>query len=442
MPKTLVSITPYEKPFFSVSQAVLSCQGLKHMPPAARVFIKPNIVFWTKACTFPKWGVITTSRVVEDMVVLLKEHGISDITIGEGIILQPGDVETPVHAFKTLGYEALKKHYGVKIVDVMSRPFKEVNLGDGIKLNFNCDILESDFLVDLPVMKAHNLTKVSLGLKNLKGLIDMGSRKTCHNPDPEKNLHYHIARLFDPMPPALNLIDGIYSLERGPGFDGKMRRSNILVASADLLSADLVGAKLLGYDPSSVPHLALALKRSNRPADLSDIEVVGESIEETAAFHQYSFDYSKSEAYELPLPLAKQGLEGIFFRKFDDTICTYCSTLIGVILASLRQAWQGERWPGVEVLTGKKMEPAKGMDYTILIGQCMHRKNRDHPHIRKCLAVKGCPPKAADVIRAFNEAGIPVNSYLFDQVDMLPGFFMDRYRDNPDFDESFFRVNE
>lgn len=442
MQTSTVAVTRYEKPGHSVRKAILDCDGLKNMPPQARVFIKPNIVFWTKACAFPKWGVITTSRVIEDVIVLLKEHGIEDITIGEGIVGHPGDTETPAHAFRTLGYDNLHKRYGIKVINIMKRPFEKVDLGSGIELKFNRDILESDFLVDLPVMKAHNQTTVSLGLKNLKGVIDLASRKQCHNADYEKDLHYHIPRLLDPLPPALNLIDGIYSLERGPGFDGKMRRSNLLVASADLLSADLVGTKILGHEPATVMHLVRAFERYNRPMDLSDIEVVGERIKDVAAYHEFDFDYASSENCEIPLPLARQGLEGIFYRKFDDTMCTYCSMLNGVILTALRQAWQGERWPDVEVLTGKKMEPSFGMQSTILIGQCMYRKNRDHPNIKKIYAARGCPPDPKDIVKAFNRAGIVIDPILFNQIDNLPGFFMQRYEGNPDYDESFFQVAE
>ena len=243
MQKHSVSIVRYEKPFESVKKAVELVDGLKDLPTGARVFIKPNIVFWTKAVPFPKWGVITTTRVIEDMVVLLKECGAKEITIGEGMVtLQPKDVETPAHAFKTLGYEALRKKYGVHYVNVFERPFEKVDLGGGVELKFNRDIMESDFVVDLPVMKSHNQTMVSLGIKNLKGTIDINSRKKCHSADPEKDLHYMVARLADKMPPMLTLLDGIYTNERGPGFDGKMHRSDLLVASRDVLSADLVGA--------------------------------------------------------------------------------------------------------------------------------------------------------------------------------------------------------
>ena len=97
----LVSIVRYEKPMESVRKAVELAKGLENLPSNAKVFIKPNIVFWTKAVPFPKWGVITTSRVVEDMVVLLKERGIDDIVIGEGTVtFNPKDKETIASAFE------------------------------------------------------------------------------------------------------------------------------------------------------------------------------------------------------------------------------------------------------------------------------------------------------------------------------------------------------
>ena len=119
-----VSIVTYEHPTSSVRKAVDLCSGLSRLPQGASVFIKPNIVFWTRAVDFPKWGVITTSRVVEDMVVLLKENGVGHITIGEGtVLMDPKDTKTPAHAYASLGYETLKKRFGVKAINVFERPF-------------------------------------------------------------------------------------------------------------------------------------------------------------------------------------------------------------------------------------------------------------------------------------------------------------------------------
>lgn len=435
-----VSIVKYESPYESVRKAIERCGGLDHLPPRAKVFIKPNIVFWTRFCEFPKWGVITTSRVIADVICILREQGIEDITIGEGIVGDPEDTKTPAHAFETLGYEHLRRKHGVKLVNVMERPFEKVDLGDGISLKFNTDILHSDFVVNIPPMKTHNQTIVSMGIKNLKGTIDIKSRKKCHNPDPEKDLHFHIARLADKMPPMLTLIDGIYTLERGPAFDGKMHRSNLLVASPDILSADLAGTRLLGRDPASVPYLVHAAENRGRPTDLSDVEITGEAIGEVAAWHEHDIAYLREDNREIPVPLARNGVEGLFYRKFDSTICTYCSYLNGLVLVAIRNAWKGEAWENVEILTGKAMTPAPGMKATILLGRCMYMKNKDHTNIRKRLAIKGCPPEPESVVEALHEAGIDVDPGIFEQAGYLPGFFMARYRDRPEFEESFFRV--
>lgn len=437
----VVAVVRYQAPLESVKQAVDLCGGLAHVKPGMRVFIKPNIVFWTRATVFPKWGVITTSRVVEDMVVLLKERGIDDITIGEGMITRnPKDVATPAHAFETLGYNALQRRYGVNTINVFQRPFEPVDLGEGITLNFNTDILHSDLVVDLPAMKAHNQTVVSLGIKNLKGTIDIPSRKHCHNPDPHKNLDFMVARLADRLPPILTLIDGIYTLERGPGPDGSMRRSDILVASTDILSADMVGARLLGYAPKQVPHLAMAAANCGRPTDLSDIEVVGEPIDELASSHRYDVPYTRDDTGELPLALAKQGIKGVFYRKYDDTMCTYCSQLNGLTLTAIRFAWKGRSWGRLEVLTGKRMNPTPGMQKTILLGRCMAQKHKNNPVINEMIAVKGCPPRPADIVKALHQAGIDADPGLFDNIDQLPGFLMARYQNRPEFEERFFRV--
>jgi len=441
MSKHLVSIVRYEKPLASVRAAVELSNGLDHLPSNAKVFVKPNIVFWTKAVPFPKWGVITTSRVVEDVIILLKERGIDDITIGEGTVtLSPKDTATPAHAFETLGYGTLKQKYGIKYLNVFERPFKKVDLGDGVEIGFNRDVLQSDFVVDLPVMKAHNQTVVSLGIKNLKGLIDIPSRKKCHNMTPGKDLHYWVSKLADQMPPMFTLIDGIYTNERGPGPDGKLHRTNLLVASADILSADLVGARILGYQPEQVPHLVHAAKHRQRPWDFSDIEVVGERIDEVIRPHEYDFGYSQTDEVILPTPLAQQGIKGVFYHKYDLSMCTYCSGVNGLMISAIRFAWQGEPFDDVEVLTGKSMQPTPGKKKTILMGKCIYQAHKDNPNIKEAIAIKGCPPKPAEMLKALHKAGIMADAGLFDNIDQLPGLYMGRYQGKPEYDEGFFQV--
>ena len=88
------------------------------------------------------------------------------------------------------------------------------------------------------------------------------------------------------------------------------------------------------------------------------------------------------------------------------------------------------------------MQPTPGMKKTILLGQCMVKANKDHPDIQEAIPIKGCPPKAEDILKALHQAGIEADPGMFAQVEQLPGFFMAAYADRPEFDEAFFRVEE
>jgi thiamine pyrophosphate-dependent acetolactate synthase large subunit-like protein/uncharacterized protein (DUF362 family) len=440
MGKNIVSIVRYEKPVDSVNKAVELCNGLDQVPATAKVFIKPNVVFWLRTATFPKWGTITTSRVVEDIVILLKEYGIDDITIGEGIVLpKPKDTETPEHAFDSLGYNTLCKKYGIKCIDIHQRPFEKFDIGNGLSINYNTDILQSDFVVNLPVLKTHLQTVVSLGIKNLKGMIDIESRKKCHNINPGMDLHHCVAKLPSKLPPSLTLVDGIYSNEMGPHYSGNIRRSNLLIASRDLLSADMVGAMILGYQPDQVPHLVIAAQDRNRPMDLSDVDVVGEKIEDVTSLHEYTFPYDEDK--KLPLRMAEKGIKGISIGNVDLSICTYCAEILPLVFPFVSRAWTGEPWDDVEVLFGKVQTPTPGKKKTILIGKCMHQAHKDNPDIQEMISVKGCPPSLENVLKAFKQAGIDLGP-LFGNIDLVVSAIMRRYKGRPEFEESFYTIKD
>ncbi|TXT54018.1 MAG: hypothetical protein BAJALOKI1v1_2250001 [Promethearchaeota archaeon] len=437
-----VSIVKYESPQESVQKAVELIDGLEGISPDSKVFIKPNLVYWNKNCDFPKYGMLTTSRVVHDIVTLLNKKEFRDITIGEGIIGEDSkDQETPKDAFEKLGYYKLRDEYDVKVYDTFQRPYEKIQLSDHISARMNSDMLHSDFLINIPVLKTHAQCKVSLGIKNIKGLISIPSRKKFHSADSTFDLHYNVSQLANKIPECLTLLDGIFTLERGPAMDGKAHRSNILVASRDVLSADIVGSMLLGIDPVDVPSLVQAAKDRKRTPDLSDIEIKGETIESLSSPHAWDYEYKENDT--LPLPYAKAGISGIKYHKYDESMCTFCSFYNGIILTAIKTAWKGrdgEPFDNIEVLTGKIMEPTKGMNKTILIGQCQYVKNRDHPHINELIAVKGCPPSTEDIKDALKKAGIKVASYFFKNIDKAPLLFMQKYQGKPEFSEKFFSI--
>ena len=197
MEKSLVSIVKYDKPQESVRKAIDLVHGFEDVPLDGKIFIKPNLVYWNRHCDFPKWGMLTTTRVVEEVVKYLYELGASDMTIGDGIITDdPKDKETSLDAFESLGYNVLKDKYGIKVYDTFNRPFEKVELTEGLSAKMNSDMLHSDFLIDLPVLKTHAQCVVSLGMKNIKGLINIASRKKFHGDDPKYTLHYNVSQHY------------------------------------------------------------------------------------------------------------------------------------------------------------------------------------------------------------------------------------------------------
>ncbi len=441
MNKHRVSIVKYRKKIKSVQRAIELSDTFQNLSGNESVFLKPNIVYWSTAPDYPKYGVVTTSRVVEDTIIALKERGITDITIGEGIVtLDPKDFKTAHHAFETLGYNRFKQKYGIKVINVMEQSFEEVDIGNGLTLNYNSDFLHSDFIVSLPVLKTHAQARVSLGIKNLKGLIDINSRKKCHSEDTEKDLDFHLARLIKNFPPTAVIIDGIYTNERGPGFDGRIRRSNILVASSDIFSADKVGAKILGYEPINIPHLTDYANINKRPIDFSDIEVVGKNIESVQSYHEYKFPYNEDGSN--PIAFEKQGIKGISYRQYDNTTCTYCAIFTSLIPVAISYAWKGDPWEDVEVILGKRMNPTPGKKKTILFGQCMVNKHRNNPDINEMIPIKGCPAKVENIVKAFHQAGIEISSEIIENHDNFARILAIQYKHRfNEFQESFFNEN-
>ena len=425
MEKHRVAIGRYRKKTKSLRRVVELSGAFDNLKGDEKIFLKPNIVFWSPIPDYPPYGVVTTSRIMEDTIILLKERGIKDITIGEGTVtMHPKDFKTTQHAFETLGYNRFKKKYGINLVNVLERPFKKLDLGDDIDLNFNCDALNSDLIVSVAVLKTHSQAKVSLSLKNLKGLIDIPSRKKCHTPDAENDLDFYLYHLPKKLPPIISIIDGIYTNELGPGYDGNMRRSNILISSSDMFSADKVGAMVLGYDPSNVSYLSYYAQENNRPIDLSDVEVVGKTIESVRDPHRYQFPYT--DDHTLPIALSKQGVKGLSYHQYDNTTCTYCSILTGLLPIAITYAWnssEGDPWDDVEVIMGKRMNPTPGKKKTILLGQCMVNKHMNNPDINEMIPIKGCPVKAENIAKAFHQAGVNLHPDFFPNLDNIPRFF-------------------
>jgi uncharacterized protein (DUF362 family) len=429
-PRPVVALKRYERSPDSLRELIGLCDGFDRLKSDHRVFIKPNLVALDDRYPMSLYGVFSTTRLVHDMVLVLKEFGVNDITIGEGSARGKDFGVPTMGIFRILGYPLLEERYGVKLVDLFEGPFEEMSFED-FTIEVSRPILETDFLINMPVLKTHNQARLSLGFKNLKGSLSLKSRKFCHGRS--GSLDHHLSLFVEKIRPALTVLDGIYGLEKGPFYLGKAVFMNALAASRDPLAADVAGSALAGIDPGSVPHIKEYAGRHALSLNLNDFEFRGTPIRELQ--HPLKWDSTWREDDTGPRAWDRLGIFGISMPKYDETVCTGCSGLYGTILTLVMASYTGVPSSEIEILTGKTMKPSGRAGKTMLVGNCMIKENRKDPSIKEAVFVKGCPPSLRSVFDALARCGIQARE------DIYAGFrqtLFDRYKGKEGFDESFF----
>jgi uncharacterized protein (DUF362 family)/Ni,Fe-hydrogenase III small subunit len=429
--KSVISIVRYAKSPESLEEAIERCHGFEGLGKKDRILIKPNLVFWDNQFRVAPFGVFTTTRLVEDLIILLKEYGCNDISIGEGSAETETGVGT-MQAFEGLGYKEIAERYKVPLIDFNKSKPVSVTVQNGLTLKIAEEAVKYEFVIDFPVLKTHPQSKVSLALKNLKGCLKTSSKKLCHHP--EFGLEYCFPFIADYVKPSLSIIDGIYALEKGAMHFGNAYRKDIIVSSRDILAADMVAARIIGFLPQDVAHFVEYARRHNRSLSLDDYEIVGEKIEDHIKPLKWDWTWTKDNTG--PGIFDKLGITGIRLPKYDDTLCSGCSPLANMANILVLSAFRGEPLPKIEILNGKKMQANPGYDKTVLLGNCIIKANADNRNIEQRIKVKGCPPKHKDVIFGLKEAGLEINEkayfdYLDQQskkYDTMEGYSWDFYQ--------------
>lgn len=425
MAKTSVSIVKVKDVYESLQESLNLCNGLAGLNSTDKILIKPNIVSWDFDLPFPPYGVVTSSTVIEALVRILAEQGFRDIAIGEGSLptLSPkGEV-----VYERLGYLKLQERYGVKLLDFNQGEFVATDYGDGIMLDIAKQVLEADKIINVPVLKTHSQAKVSLGIKNLKGCLNKKSKQICHGVGNEE-LSLMFPRIIEKLPVALTVIDGLYTLEKGPAHTGKAFRKDLLIVSRDPFACDLVGAAILGYPAIEVDHLANYAKRHGLSLELSDYEIKGESVTDHQEFVNYDWEWSEDDTG--PAGFKKSGITGLAIRKYDSSLCTGCSVQYNPMLILLSSAFKGEPFPNVEVVSGKQQLAATGFDKSVLFGKCACHLNKNNTNIKKAIPLWGCPPNPEKFVEVLAEEGIKCD---YNEYVRFRHYLYDRYKENEGF---------
>ena len=316
------------------------------------VAIKPNLVVPCPA----SGGATTHTEIVEGIIRFIKEFGIDDIKIIESSSV--GD--STKRAFKDCGYERLAGEHGVPLIDLKTDKVTALAYGE-IKIDVCNEALNTDFLINVPVLKAHSQTRLTCCMKNLKGCIPDSEKRRFHT----LGLHRPIAALNMILKTGYCVIDGIcgdLSSEEG----GSPVESNRVIVGRNPLTLDSYCAELIGYKPDEISYITYGEKLG-----------LGE---------RYTHETELLELNVQNKPVRMHG-SGRVAEKYaalieEDAACSACYASLIFALHKL----------------GKRH-----YDEKIHIGQGFNGKGGDGIGIGNCARgfasyAAGCPPKATEII--------------------------------------------
>ncbi len=357
-----------------VKEAVDLLGGLETIVrPGQTVALKPNVV--TGTLSGP--GVTTDNRVVEAMIRLCQEAGAGLVKVVEGA----GYFTETGKALELSGIKALAEKYGAEVVDVDRDEHVELEVRDPLitpTVKVSKEFMDADVRINLPVMKTHDQLRVTLGVKNLKGVLPRYMKRNFHKIGVVKG----ILDLSKAVPVDLTVLDCIVAMEGlGPSFGPKVEL-NTIMASRDIFNLDRVASKVMGFDASELDYLVEAAEHGLTDLD-AEVEVVGEPIS--------SFTYRFERA-----PTGTDFAEGV--TVISEGACSACHGTIHSVIYDLEQMKKMGEIRDLFIVVGENAEVPDDLPNTPLImGTCL-RKYED-----KGRFVEGCPPNNDKMRAAIRE---------------------------------------
>lgn len=135
-------------------------------------------------------------------------------------------------------------------------------------------IVVNSAIINAAKLKTHKLTGVTLGMKNMFGLLPTKMKFKYHF----RNMHKVILDINRVISPKFTIIDGFYALE-GPGPTyGSPVELNLIIGGTDVVATDATACRVMGINPSEIQHIKWASKLGLGEIEEARIEVVGDEI--------------------------------------------------------------------------------------------------------------------------------------------------------------------
>jgi len=253
------------EPGLMFDKAILSLGGMKrYVKPNQTVVVKPNIGWDTSA----ERGANTNPQLVARIV----EHCLS--AGAKTVYLFDHTINEWTRTYSNSGIEKAAKDAGAKIASGNSESYYQpITIKNGRLLKKDKVhelILESDVFINVPILKSHGGTTLTISMKNLMGV--MWDRSYWHNND----LQQCIADFASEIKPTLNVVDAYKVMKRngprGVSLSDVVEMKSLII-SEDIVAADAAAAKLFGKEPEQVGHIRIANEMGVGTSDLTKLSI-------------------------------------------------------------------------------------------------------------------------------------------------------------------------
>jgi uncharacterized protein (DUF362 family) len=262
---TYLAVARGKSPAALVQAALKALGGIERfVKKGDDVIVKPNICV---AYNTPEYAATTNPEVVSAVVTLCLGAGarrvrVMDFPFGG----------TAEQAYARSGIGEVVRAAGGQMELMASMKYREADIPGGVdfkKWTFYGDALDANVIINVPIAKHHNLARLTLGMKNLMGLVQ--NRGQIHS-----NLGQRVADIASLLRPKLTIIDAVRILmNHGPtgGNLDDVKLTNTIIASQDIVAADAYGATLFGLTGNDIPIIRAGAQMGLGTMDLKSIKV-------------------------------------------------------------------------------------------------------------------------------------------------------------------------
>ena len=233
-----------------------------------RVLIKVNFI------TTKTWdsGATTDPIVVEAIIQRLKKLPLEIYVVESDATITNAD-----KAFEITGMKEMCKKNDVQFLNLRHQKDKvKIRIPDGECLktiNVPRIVMESA-IISAAKMKTHMATKVTLGMKNMFGLLPDKLKFKYH----AKGISKVIVDINTVLKPNITVIDGFVAMVGKGPTDGTPVKMDLIIAGKDPVATDATGARIMGIDPHEISHIRTASQKGL--GNIDNIEIQGSKLED------------------------------------------------------------------------------------------------------------------------------------------------------------------